>query len=97
MKVPKATKKYCPKCKKHVTVKIKRQKNKPRPKTKRGALKWGVRQYAKKLTGYGGTRKIVAKPVKKQKKVALLYACSVCNKKFYKQNPTRAKKFEQKT
>jgi len=94
MKVPKKTKKYCPSCKKHAEVKVKQQKTKPRPKTKKRALKWGVRQYAKVASGHGGSRRPAPRPVKQSKKVGLVYNCGTCGKQFQKQNPKKAKKIQ---
>ena len=95
MKVVKKQKRYCPYCKKHTEQKVSFAKNKPKPKTKKGALKWGVRHYAKVISGYTGSTRPVAHPVKTSKHVALRYECTVCKKKHFKQNPIRAKRTEQ--
>ncbi len=81
MKVVKQAKKYCPKCKKHTAHKIKQQKVKPRPKTKKHGLKWGVRHQAKIEAGYGSFPKPkAAKSEKTSKHPTFVCTCSVCNK-----------------
>lgn len=95
VKVPKTMKKYCPHCKKHTEHKVIIFKGKPRPKTKLGALKRGVRQYAKIEAGHGGSRRPKAKPTKTSKKLALKYECSVCKKSHFKRKTKRAKRVEQ--
>jgi len=95
MKVVKTQKRYCPYCKKHTEHKVSIAKGKARPKTKKGALKWGVRQYARIVAGYGGSPRIKPESVKTSKHVALRYECLVCGKKHYKQNTVRAKRVGQ--
>ncbi len=98
VKIPKKTKRYCPKCKKHTEHKVKQAKTRPRPKTRKRALSWGVRHMAKVLAGHGGFPR--PKPHGKDKtsqKLNLQYECPVCNYKHFKQNPKRAKRVEQKT
>ena len=94
-KVPKLMKRYCPYCKKHTEHKVIIFKGKARPKTKKTALKRGVRHYAKIEKGYGGSRRPKAKPVKTSKKLALRYECKVCKKSHFKQKTKRAKRVEQ--
>jgi len=95
MKVVKKQKRYCPYCKKHTEQKVVVAKSKPRPKTKKGALKWGVRQFARVSAGYGGSPRIKPESVKTSKHVALRYECAVCKKKHFKQSTIRAKRVEQ--
>lgn len=95
MKIVKKQKRYCPYCKKHTEHKVVIPKNKPKPKTKKRALKWGVRHYAWAIAGYKGSVRPVANPVKTSKHIALRYECLVCGKKHFKQNTIRAKRVEQ--
>ena len=96
MKIPKVTHKYCPHCKAHTEQKISIFKTKPRPKTRKHGLKWGSRYYFKKIKGYGGSPKPKVKPIKTSKKVALVYACVKCKKKYFRRNAIhRTKKVEQ--
>lgn len=95
MKIPKKTRRYCPYCKKHTEHKVIRVKSKPRPKTKKKALKKGVRRHWKKTSGYKGSASPKVNPVKTTKKVNLMFECKECNKKHYKQNPVRSKKVKQ--
>lgn len=95
MKIVKKTNRYCPTCKKHTEHKIIQVKSKPRPKTKKRALKIGVRRHFKKISGYHGSTSPKVKPVKTSKKLNLIFQCSVCKKKHYKQHQIRAKKVKQ--
>ena len=96
MKVPKQTKRYCPYCKKHTQQKIMRTKTKPRPKTKKHALKWGVRHMSEVLAGYGGfPRPKIHEKSKQSTKASFTYLCTACSKKHVLQNPKRAKRVEQ--
>lgn len=95
MKIPKKTKRYCPHCKKHTEQSIVQVKSKPRPKTKKHALKLGVRRHARKISGYHGSTSPKVKPVKTSKKVNIYFECKECGKKTYKQNQIRSKKIKQ--
>ena len=95
MKIVKTQRRYCPYCKKHTEHKVVVAKGKARPKTKKTALKWGVRQYARVVAGYGGSPRIKPESVKTSKKVALRYECKVCGKKHFKQHTIGAKRIEQ--
>jgi len=96
MKIVKQTNRYCPTCKKHTKQKVTVFKTKPRPKTKKHALKKGVRRYAFITSGYGGSVRPMIHPAKTSKKVSLKYECSVCKKINVKQNSiSRIKKVEQ--
>lgn len=95
MKIPKKTKRFCPYCKKHTEQKIIQVKFKPRPKTKKNALKLGVRRHARKTAGYHGSTSPKVKPVKTSKKVNIIFQCSLCGKKHYKQHQIRSKKVKQ--
>ncbi len=96
MKVPKQVNKYCPKCKAYKIHKVSQVKNKPRPKTKKGALGWGIRQMARISAGYGGfPRPKKPKTAKQSKKIAFVYECTECGRKHTKREPIRSKKIEQ--
>jgi len=96
MKLPKTTNRYCPTCRKHTEHKIIVERTRARPATRKRALKWGVRHYAKISSGYvGSPRPIIHEKAKTTKKANLKYECSVCKKKHFKQNPIRLKKVEQ--
>jgi len=95
MKIPKTIKKYCPYCKKHTEQKVIVERTKARPATKKYALKWGVRHYAKISSGYvGSPRPIIHDKAKTTKKANLRFECPVCKKSYFKQNPIRLKKVE---
>lgn len=95
MKIVKTQKRYCPFCKKHTEHKVVVAKGKARPKTKKTALKWGVRQFARVSAGYGGSPRIKPSSVKTSKHVALKFECKVCKKKHFKKHTIRAKRTEQ--
>jgi large subunit ribosomal protein L44e len=95
MKIPKQVKRYCPSCKAHTVHKVILEKTKPKPTTRKGALKWGVRHYAEVSSGYGGSpRPIIHEKAKVTKKANLKYECTVCKKAHFKQRPKRVKKVE---
>ena len=96
MKIPKKTNKFCPKCNTHTEHKIKQVKTKPKPKTRKGGLKWGIRHMAKISSGYVGfPRPILHDKSKTSRKANIRFECAVCKKSFYKQRPRRLKKVEQ--
>jgi len=71
------------------------EKTKPKPITRKGALKWGVRHYAFISSGYGGNpRPIIHSKAKVTKKANLRFQCSKCNKSHFKQHPRRVKRVE---
>ena len=101
MKIPKAIKKYCPKCKKHTDQKTTSAKR----KTAGSAKPLG--QFAKSRTnfgkGHGNLGKYGSKPAiskfkmtgkKQSKKTDLRYTCTVCKKSSCQKKGTRAKKVE---
>ena len=95
VKIPKETKRYCPKCRKSTLHKVTQVKS----GKKRGTLTQGARRFKKKTAGYTGFPR--PKPekgkrfgVKLTKKVALLYTCKECKKSFPKKQGFRAKKVE---
>jgi len=95
MKVPKQVRTYCRKCKKHTNHKVVQAKTKPRPKTKKHGLKWGVRQMARVISGYGGfPRPKIAKKAKTSTHPVFKYTCEVCKKSIVR-SFTRAKKVSQ--
>jgi len=92
MKFPKQVKKYCPKCKEYHPHKVSMSKTKPRPKTKKRGLKWGVRQMARVKAGHGGSpRQKAAKKAKTSTKAVIKYTCEKCNKSTIK-STKRSKK-----
>jgi len=101
MKVPKAVKRYCKKCKKSTTHKVVLVKS----GTKRGSLKKGSIQRAKKRgrgVGAGNKGRWGSKPtkpkrtgIKGSKKLNLKLTCSVCSKSSLRIG-SRAKKIELK-
>lgn len=77
MNVPKETRRYCPKCKKHTQQKISIYKA---GKRRHSAI--GERRHAEDKKGYGGQKfPQLAKPAKTTKKITLMYQCTVCKKK----------------
>jgi large subunit ribosomal protein L44e len=91
MKMPRVTKEYCPKCKKHTAHEVERVKTKPRSE-----LKWGQRRYRRATAGYGGfPRPKYEGRQKPTVKVALRYRCKIC-KKAHQRTCFRAKTFELK-
>lgn len=99
VKIPKAKKMYCPKCKKHTEHKVKINK------TKRGsALKHGSKYRAEKrgASGTGNLGRYSKPPAtkfklggkKSTKKTDLRYTCSECGKTQIMGQGNRAKKVE---
>lgn len=100
MKIPKAKKRYCPKCKKHTEQKVAQSKKK-----KPSSLSYGSKVRAKKRgssTGHG-SRGRYSKPAitkwkmtgkKRTKKTDLRYQCPVCKKSTAQAKGIRAKKVE---
>ena len=101
MKIPKITKRYCPKCKKHTEQKI-TQAKKRTPGSARP-----LARYAKKRShfgkGSGNLGKFGSKPPvskwkltgkKTSKKLDLRYECKECNKKTVQKKGIRAKRVE---
>ncbi len=90
MNVPKETKRYCPHCKKHQTMKISVYK----PGKAREHMSAGWRRYNKKQRGYGTQSKPVFHKNAKLNKCTLpIYTCSVC-KKLWHGHSMRIKKYE---
>jgi len=86
---PKEIRRYCPKCRKHTTHKVSIYK----PGKRRGSA-LGERRHAKDKKGYGGQKfPKLAKPAKTTKKVARIYTCPECKKKFNTKG-IRIRKFE---
>jgi len=89
MNMPKETKRFCPKCKKHVVQKISIYKA-----GKRRGTAAGERRHALRKKGYGGQKfPKLAKPAKTTKKVTQIFTCPECKKKTMKQG-IRIRKFE---
>ena len=96
-KIPKNARKYCPYCKTHTAHKIVLEKVHARPTTRKRALKWGVRHYAKISSGYvGSPRPIIHDKAKTSRKANMRFECAICKKSYFKQKPIRLKKVEQK-
>jgi len=75
--------------------KLKQVKTKPRPKTRSGGLKWGVRQAFKVMQGYGGMpRPKAAEKSKTSIHPTFKYTCEQCGKSIVK-SFRRAKKISQ--
>ncbi len=100
MKLPKATKRYCPFCRKHTEHKISQVST----GHKRGSLKRGTKQRARKrgrARGYGNLGKY-SKPAvtkfkrktKTTKKTNLLYTCKECKKSHGQKKGKRAGKVQ---
>tara|TARA_Y100000310_G_C20488626_1_gene718039 strand:+ start:186 stop:491 length:306 start_codon:yes stop_codon:yes gene_type:complete len=99
MKIKKATKRYCPKCKKHTEHKVSQVKT----GTKRGTLKRGSIQRAQKrsVPGTGNKNRWGSKPnkpkrtgAKTSKKTNIKYTCNVCKKSTIQKKGKRAKRVE---
>ena len=101
MKLKEKINRFCPYCNKHALHKISQVKS----GGKRGSLKRGslVRARRRGLSrGYGNLGKYGSKPavtkfkrtIKGSKKIALVYACSVCGKKHVGGISKRVRKFE---
>jgi len=102
MKLKKIIKRYCPKCKTHTEQKISLGKT----GTKRGALKHGSLERAKKRglgVGFGNKGKWGSKPAiskfkrtgaKTSKKTNIKYTCLVCKKSSIQRKGIRTKKIE---
>ena len=102
MKLPKTTKRYCPKCKKSTEQKIEFYKS----GGKRNSLSRGSIERAKKRgqgRGVGNKGKWGSKPpitqwkrtgAKSSKKSTIKYTCKVCNKSTQQSKGFRAKKLE---
>ena len=100
MKIPKTTRTYCPKCKKHTLHKISEVKGR-----ERGSLKKGSIQRAKKRgrgQGFGNKGKYGSKPpiskwkrtgAKTSKKINLKLTCQECHKSHIRKG-SRMKKIE---
>ena len=89
MKMPKAAKKYCPRCRKHVEHKVSIYK-----KGKDRKMAQSKRRYDRKKSGYGSQPKpIQHNQCKVNKKTTPLYKCKVCGHGTYG-TALRLKKFE---
>ena len=87
--IPKETKRFCPKCNKHVIQKISIYKA-----GKRRGTAAGERRHALRKKGYGGQKfPKLAKPAKTTKKVTQIFTCPECKKKTMKDG-IRIRKFE---
>ncbi|MEM4272309.1 MAG: hypothetical protein QXH30_01855 [Candidatus Bilamarchaeaceae archaeon] len=87
MKFPKETRAYCPKCRKHTTMKVK-----VAGKGRARSLAVGTRKHERSLLGHGGKR-AGEKTVKKQgKRQKLILSCPECNKKVERVLRGRTKK-----
>ncbi|MFP3220266.1 MAG: 50S ribosomal protein L44e [Candidatus Marsarchaeota archaeon] len=74
MEIPSTLMRYCPRCKTYTPHKVSIYKA-----GKRSPLKEGERRHARRLKGYGGSRKPIQKRfAKTTKKVALKLECTKC-------------------
>ncbi len=101
MKLPKATKRYCPKCKKHTDQKILQSKKKTRSTAR--PLSWGSKTRIRRrgqARGLGNQGRYSKPPKpkmtgkKQSKNVDLRYECGVCKKQSVQKEGFRAKKLE---
>jgi len=75
--VPKQSRTYCSKCKKHAVHKVSQYK-----KGKDSLVRQGKRRYDMKQKGFGGqTKPIFRKKAKTTKKITLKLECSVCKRR----------------
>ncbi len=101
MKVPKITKRYCPKCKKHTDQKItsakKRTAGSAHPLAKFAKVRSGFGKGVGNLGRYG-SRPAISKfkmtGKKTSKKTDFRYECSVCKKSTVQKKGIRSKKVE---
>ena len=89
MKLPKAIKCYCQKCKKHTEHKLKEFKA-----GKARTTSQGQRRHARHTKGYGGRYQFIATVKKQNRKPTFLAACADCGAKCYFVIPKRMKKVE---
>ena len=89
MKIPKEQKRFCPKCKKHTTQKVKNEKNRGKNKTNVMTQFSMIRMKLRGLaTGFGNKGKLSRGSLnswkrfnkKHSKKTDLRFTCSQCNK-----------------
>jgi ribosomal protein L44E len=101
MKLPKKTKRFCPKCKKNTEQKI----DIVSTGHKRGALKWGSLTRAKvrgAMPGKGnkgrwGSKKAIKSWKRKTKtsmRRVLIYTCQVCKKSMHSKHSRRVSKIQ---
>jgi len=101
MKMPKITKRHCPKCKKHTEHKITQAKTRTpgsaRPLGKGAKCRTGFGKGIGNLGKYGSKPPISKwkmTGVKQTKKIDLRYQCKECKKSHIKKQGFRAKKLE---
>jgi len=100
MKLPKATKRLCPKCKKHTEHKITTNKRKSASSLKRGSKYRAKSRGLAKGTGNLGryskpaVTKFKLTGAKTTKKTDLRYTCSVCKKSHAQNKGIRARRVE---
>lgn len=103
MKIPKKTKRYCPKCKKHTEFVVSQSKQMGRNKTH--PMSRGSRQRMRKRgldrgagnkgrSSRGAVSSWKRYGAKKSKKTDLRYKCAVCGKSIMQKFGIRAKKIE---
>jgi len=101
VKLPKKTKRYCPKCRKHTEQKIEVLST----GIKRGPLAWGSLSRARKRgkargsgnKGRWGSRPAISKwkrKTKATKRLVLLYTCQVCKKSKPAKHSRRVSKIQ---
>ena len=103
MKVPKLTKRYCPKCKKHTEMAVTQSKQMGRNKTHPMSRGSKQRMRARGLNrGFGNQGKYSRKAIaafkmcgkKSSKKTDFRYKCKVCGKSSVQKKGFRVKKLE---
>ena len=101
MKVPKITKRHCPKCKKHTEQKVTQSKRRARNATRPlsyGSIKRVKQRGERRGAGNHGKYSKPTKPKmigkKLTKKTDFRYQCSVCKKYSAQSGGIRAKKVE---
>lgn len=103
MKIPKATKRHCPKCKKHTPHKVVESKNRGRSKS-HPLSRFGARRLSDRgeRTGAGNHGKFSKPAIKNwrrtgkklSKKTDLRYMCETCKSTHAQPEGTRTKKLE---
>jgi len=102
MKLPKETKRYCPKCKKHTKHSVGTAKQKARSATRPLSRGSSSREKARGLRGGTGSLGKRSKPAVKSwkrktkttKRITITYTCQECKKTKGKNRSTRASRIE---
>ncbi|MBU5575224.1 MAG: 50S ribosomal protein L44e [Candidatus Aenigmatarchaeota archaeon] len=93
MNIPKIQRRYCPICKKHTEVEVKKVSGGKKKRT----LASGQRRFKRKMKGFGSfPRPNPKERAKPTKKLDLRYKCKECGKELTIGKGFRIKKFELK-